>query len=83
MNINQTSKYYTKEDLYRMNNDSKYGFNWINLIHVNHVNDKTNIIKYKLYATGNVRNIIIGKEYIAFPENKVLNSEEKKKYNIL
>lgn len=82
MSINQTS-IYTKEELYRMNNDSKYGFNWINLIHVNHINDNTNIIKYKLYATGNILNIIIGREYIAFPENKVLNFEEKKKYNIL
>jgi hypothetical protein len=82
MNINQTS-IFTKEELYRMNNDSKYGFNWINLIYVNHINDKNNIIKYKLYATGNSRDIIIGREYIAFPENKVLNFEEKNRYNIL
>ena len=82
MNINQTS-IFTKEELYRMNNDSKYGFNWINLIYVNHINDKSNIIKYKLYATGNSRDIIIGREYIAFAENKVLNFEEKNRYNIL
>ena len=58
MNIDQTMYVYTKEDLYRMNNDSKYGFNWINLMHVNHINDNNKIIRYKLYATGNVRNII-------------------------
>ena len=82
MNINQTSMF-TKEELYRMNNDSKYGFNWIILTYVNHINDNINNIKYKLYATGNVRDIIIGREYIAFPENKVLNYEEKNRYNIL
>ena len=80
MNINQTS-IFTKEELYRMNNDSKYGFNWIILTHVNHINH--NNIQYKLYPTGNVRDIIIGREYIAFPENKILSFEEKNRYNIL
>jgi hypothetical protein len=82
MNINKTS-IYTKEELYRMNNDSKYGFNWINLINVNHVNDKNNIIKYRLYPTGNVKDIIIGREYIAFQEEKILTYNEKIRYNIL
>ena len=82
MNINKTFVY-TKEELYRMNNDSKYGFNWINLINVNHINDKGTNIKYRLYPTGNVKNIIIGREYIAFKEEKVLTSDEIIRYNIL
>jgi|LauGreDrversion4_1035100.scaffolds.fasta_scaffold1856087_1 hypothetical protein len=82
MNINQTS-IFTKEELYRMNNNSKYGFNWINLLHVNHINDNSKHIKYKLYPTGNVMDIIIGREYIAFQEDKVLTYDEKRKYNIL
>ena len=66
---------FTKEEIYRMNNDTKYGFNWINLLHVNHVNPNNNNIKYKLYSTG--------REYIAFQEDKVLTYDEKRKYNIL
>jgi len=61
---------FTKEEIYRMNNDSKYGFNWINLLHVNHVNPINNIIKYKLYPTENIRDMNIGREYIAFQEDK-------------
>jgi hypothetical protein len=82
MYINQTS-IFTKEELYRMNNNSKYGFNWINLTQVNHINPINNIIKYKLYPTGNIKDMIIGREYIAFPQDKVLNLEEKIRYNIL
>ena len=82
MDINQTSVF-TKEELYRMNNNPKYGFNWINLGQVNHINDNNNNIKYKLYPTRNVKNISIEREYIAFPENKVLIFEEKRRYNIL
>ena len=77
------TKTFTKEELYRMNNDSKYGFNWINLAYVNNVNPINNIIKYKIYPTGNVKNIIIGREYIAFPESKVLDFQEKSIYNII
>lgn len=77
------SSIFTKEELYRMNNDSKYGFNWIVLTHVNHINDNSKNIKYKLYPTGNVRDISIGREYIAFKEDKILTFEEKKLYNII
>ena len=77
------SSVFTKEELYRMNNDSKYGFNWIILTHVNHINDNSKNIKYKLYATGNVRDISIGREYIAFKEDKTLTFEEKRLYNII
>jgi hypothetical protein len=74
---------FTKEEIYRMNNNAKYGFNWINLLHVNHVNPKNNIIKYKLYPTGNIRDMNIGREYIAFQEDKVLSYDDKRKYNLL
>ena len=74
---------FTKEEIYRMNNNLKYGFNWINLQHVNHINPINNIIKYKLYSTGNIRNINVKREYIALPEDKVLNYSEKVRYNIL
>jgi hypothetical protein len=74
---------FTKEELYKMNNDSKYGFNWINLKYVNHINNNSKNIKYKLYPTGNVLDIIIGREYIAFQEDKVLTYDEKKIYNII
>lgn len=74
---------FTKEEIYRMNNDSKYGFNWINLLHVNHVNSNNNIIKYKLYPIGNIRDMNIGREYIAFQEDKVLTWYEKKIYNLI
>jgi hypothetical protein len=74
---------FTKEELYRMNNDTKYGFNWINLMHVNHINDNSKNIKYKLYPTGNIKDINIGREYIALPEDKVLNCNDKIRYNLL
>jgi hypothetical protein len=74
---------FTKEEIYRMNNDSKYGFNWINLLHVNHVNPINNIIKYKLYPTGNIRDMNVGREYRALPEDKVLTIHEKVSYNLL
>jgi hypothetical protein len=74
---------FTKEELYRMNNDTKYGFNWINLTYVNHINEKSNIIKYKLYPTGNVPDMNTGREYIAFQEDKVLSNNDKIRYNIL
>ena len=74
---------FTKEELYKMNNDSKYGFNWINLTFVNHINDKSNNIKYKLYPTGNVKDINIGREYIAFQEDKMVTRDEKIRYNLL
>jgi len=74
---------FTKEELYKMNNDSKYGFNWINLTFVNHINDNSKNIKYKLYPTGNVKDINVGREYIAFQEDKVLTQDEKIRYNLL
>jgi len=82
MNINQTT-IFTKEDLYRMNNDTKYGFNWINLTFVNHINDNSKNIGYKLYPTGNVKDISVGREYIAFQEDKVLSYDDKRRYNLL
>ena len=78
------SSVFTKEELYKMNNNSKYGFNWIILSHVNHINVSTNNIKYKLYPTGNCLDLSnVGREYIAFKEDKVLTFEEKRIYNIL
>ena len=74
---------FTKEEIYKMNNDPKYGFNWINLLHVNHVNPINNVIKYKLYPTGNIKNMNIGREYIALPEDKVLTCHDKVRYNLL
>ena len=74
---------FTKEELYKMNNDSKYGFNWINLTYVNHINKSSDNIKYKIYPTGNVRDISVGREYIAFKEDKILSYDEKIRYNIL
>ena len=74
---------FTKEEIYKMNNDPKYGFNWINLLQVNHINPINNVIKYKLYPTGNIKDMNIGREYIAFQEDKVLSYDEKRRYNLL
>ena len=74
---------FTKEELYRMNNNSSYGFNWIDLSQVNHINEKSKIIKYKLYPTGYIKNMNIGREYIALQEDKVLTYNEKNRYNII
>jgi len=74
---------FTKEEIYKMNNDPKYGFNWINLLLVNNVNPINNVIKYKLYPTENIKDMNIGREYIALPEDKVLTCHEKVRYNLI
>jgi hypothetical protein len=67
---------YTKAEVIELNNDTKYGINWIKNI------DKINNHEIvNIYATGDI--LLSGRIYIALPSNVVLTNEIKKKYNII
>lgn len=67
---------YTKAQVIELNNDSKYGFNWIKNIDKINNNELVNI-----HPTGEI--LSSGRIYIALPSNIVLTSELKKKYNLI
>ena len=67
---------YTKAQLIELNNDTKYGTNWIKNIDKINNNEMVNI-----HATGDI--LLSGRIYIALPSNIVLTSELKKKYNLI
>ena len=68
---------YTKNQVIELNNDTKYGFNWIkNIDKINNNHEMVNI-----HPTGDI--LSSGRIYIALPSNIVLTTEIKKKYNII
>jgi hypothetical protein len=72
---------FSKQQLLNLNNDPKYGNNWIS-----NINDNININnnyddKYKLYATGDSN--LSGTKYIALPENMVITNDVINKFNLL
>ena len=67
---------YTKAQVIELNNDSKYGFNWIKNIDKINNNELVNI-----HPTGEI--LLSGRIYIALSSNIVLTSELKKKYNLI
>ena len=67
---------YTKAQVIELNNDSKYGFNWIKNIDKINNNELVNI-----HPTGEI--LSSGRIYIALLSNIVLTSELKKKYNLI
>ena len=78
MNSNMYNhKTFDKSTLLRMNNDPKYGYNWIS----NLQNAKENEI-LKLYPTGEF-GFTSGRIYIALPAKKTLREDEYVKYNII
>ena len=71
---------FSKQQLLNLNNDPKYGNNWIS-----NINDNININnnyddKYKLYATGDSG--LNGRKYIALHENIVITDDIIKKFNL-
>lgn len=69
---------FSKQQLLNLNNDPKYGNNWISNINDNINNNYDN--KYKLYATGDSG--LNGRKYIALPENTVITNDIIKKFNL-
>ena len=67
---------YTKAQVIELNNDSKYGTNWIKNINKINNNEMVNI-----HPTGEI--LSSGRIYIALPSNIVLTSDIKKKYNLI
>ena len=67
---------YTKAQVIELNNDSKYGTNWIKNIDKINNNELANI-----HPTGDI--LSSGRIYIALPSNIVLTSDIKKKYNLI
>ncbi len=69
---------FTKSQIDIMNYDMRfYSSPWITIIE----NAKEKNDLYKLYATNN-SSLSLGREYIAFPIDKVLSSNDYLKYNI-
>jgi hypothetical protein len=71
---------FSKQQLLNLNNDPKYGNNWIS-----NINDNININnnyddKYKLYATED--SSLNGRKYVALPENMVITNDVIKKFNL-
>ena len=67
---------YTKAQVIELNNDSKYGTDWIKNIDKINNNELVNI-----HPTGDI--LSSGRIYIALPSNIVLTSDIKKKYNLI
>ena len=67
---------YTKTEVIELNNDTKYGTNWIKNINKINNNEMVNI-----HPTGEI--LSSGRIYIALPSNIVLTSDIKKKYNLI
>ena len=67
---------YTKAQVIELNNDSKYGFNWIK--NIDKINDHELV---NIHPTGEI--LSSGRIYIALHSNIVLTSELKKKYNLI
>ena len=69
---------FTKSQLNNMNYDMRFSSSpWITIIE----NAKEKNDLYKLYATNN-SSLSLGREYIAFPIDKILSSNDYLKYNI-
>ena len=68
---------FSKQQLLNLNDDPKYGNNWISNINDNNNSDN----KYKLYATGD--SDLNGRKYISLPENTVITNDVIKKFNLL
>ena len=71
---------FSKQQLLNLNNDPKYGNNWIS-----NINDNININnnyddKYKLYATGD--SSLSGTKYVALPENMIITNDVINKFNL-
>jgi hypothetical protein len=72
---------FSKQQLLNLNDDPKYGNNWIS-----NINDNININnnyddKYKLYPTENSN--LSGRKYVALPENMVITNDVIKKFNLM
>ena len=70
---------FSKQQLLNLNDDPKYGNNWISNIN-NNINNNYDD-KYKLYPTG--ESDLNGRKYIALPENMVITNDVIKKFNLL
>jgi len=70
-------KLFDKSTLLRMNNDAKYGYNWITNLQNVRENEKL-----KLYPTG-AFGFMTGRIYIALPAKQVLTEEEYVLHNII
>ena len=70
---------FTRSQINNMNYDMRFSSSpWITIIE----NVKDNYDLYKLYSTNNC-SISNGREYIAFPADKVLTTADYLKYNIM
>ena len=67
---------FSKQQLINLNEDPKYGYNWITNINDN-LNDND---IYKIYPTGETD--LNGRKYIALPENMVITNDIIKKLNL-
>jgi hypothetical protein len=70
-------KLFDKATLLRMNNDPKYGYNWIS--NLQNVRENETL---KLYPTGEF-GFTTGRIYVALPAKKVLTEEEYIRHNII
>lgn len=71
---------YTKSQLESMNNNKKYSSTrWIT--NLNNIDYKDNNKLFNIFPTYNAS--LSGREYIAFPIDKILSNNDYKKYNIL
>jgi hypothetical protein len=72
---------FTKTQLKNMNYDMRFSSShWITIVE-NKNTYKEDSDLYKLYPTNN-NSISTGREYIAFPVDKILSSSDFSKYNI-
>ncbi len=72
---------FSKQQLLNLNDDPKYGNNWISNINDN-ININNNYYdKYKLYPTEDSN--LSGRKYVALPENMVITNDIIKKFNLM
>jgi hypothetical protein len=71
---------YSIAQLVSMNNNKKYSSTaWIK--NLNNIDYKDNNKLFNIYSTKNAT--LSGREYIAFPKDKILTENDYSKYNIL